>query len=457
MFWTQIPNMQFLLSVKGAGNTVTVSCVKKGSVAEKKGILPGDIIISINQNEISDVLDYRFYITEKKLSLLIHRGPELITVNISKGEYDDIGLEFESFLMDQKHSCTNKCIFCFIDQLPSGMRDTLYFKDDDSRLSFLMGNYITLTNMKDSDIDRIIKMHMSPINISVHTTDPELRCKMLNNRFAGEKLKYIERLARAGITVNCQIVLCKGVNDGDSLTKTICDLAKLHPGVSSVAIVPAGLTRHRQGLYELSQFTEEESLAVIEQVEGLGESFIEKFGERFCFCSDEFFLLANEDIPDEDYYEGYPQLDNGVGLITSLKTEFYDELAYIEEDYDTKKSLSFSIATGESAYPLICQLTEALCGKCPSLSGKVYKIQNDFFGHTITVAGLVCGCDIISQLEGKELGEVLFIPSVMLRAEGDMFLDDITLEQLQERLGVKVIPVNVSGQDFIARIMNYQS
>ncbi len=432
---------------------VTVSAVKQGSIADKKKIMPGDILISVNGNDIADVLDYRFYITEKKLTLLLHRGPELITVKISKGEYDDIGLDFESFLMDKKHSCTNKCIFCFIDQLPHGMRDTLYFKDDDSRLSFLMGNYITLTNMNDSDIERIIKMRLSPINISVHTTNPELRCKMLNNRFAGDKLKYIKMLADAGITVNCQIVLCRSINDGNELERTILDLSKMHPCVASVAVVPAGLTKHREGLYPLTQFDKNECSRIIDGVTKMGEQFIKTLGSRFCFLADEFYLMAEKQLPEEDYYEGYPQLDNGVGLITSMKCEFYDSLSYLDNDFKESRTLSFSVATGQAAYSFINTITKDLCKKHPTLHGEVYKIDNDFFGHSVTVAGLVCGCDLVSQLKGRQLYDVLFIPSVMLRSEGDLFLDGMSLEEAEKALNVKIVPVNSTGDDFIRTIM----
>ena len=292
---------------------VTIQSVEPKSLAMRAGILPGDILISVNGNNISDVLDYRFYLVNKSLSLLIHRGPDLLTFEIRKKEYDDIGLEFETYLMDKKHSCRNKCIFCFIDQLPRGMRDTLYFKDDDSRLSFLMGNYITLTNMKDEDVDRIIKMHMSPINISVQTTNPELRCKMLHNRFAGDSLRHLHRLAEAGISINAQIVLCKGVNDGAELERSLTDLANLGDSIQSVAIVPAGLTKYRDGLYPLAPFTKEEAAEAIEVINRHGERSLENRGERLFFAADEFYLKAELPLPSPDYYEGYPQLDNGVG------------------------------------------------------------------------------------------------------------------------------------------------
>lgn len=432
---------------------VTIQSVEQGSRAMRAGILPGDILISINGNNIADVLDYRFYLVNKSLSLLIHRGPELLTFEIKKGEYDDIGLEFETYLMDKKHSCRNKCIFCFIDQLPRGMRDTLYFKDDDSRLSFLMGNYITLTNMKDEDIDRIIKMHMSPINISVHTTSPELRCQMLHNRFAGDSLRHLKTLTDAGISVNAQIVLCKGVNDGAELERSLTDLAALGDSVQSVAIVPAGLTKHRDGLYPLAPFSKEEAAEVIEVINRHGERSLETRGERLFFAADEFYLKAQLPLPSPDYYEGYPQLDNGVGMITCMDEEFTSAMEYLTEDYDTSVSRTFSIATGKAAYEFISKITNSLCNACPTLSGTVYQIENDFFGPEITVAGLICGCDLYEQLKDKPLGERLYISSTMLRDGGDLFLDNISLEELSEKLGVPIIPVNPDGDAFIKAIL----
>lgn len=432
---------------------VTIKSVEKGSLAEKAGVTAGDILLSVNSHDIVDVLDYRFYLIDPKLSLLLHRGPELVTVEIRKGEYDDIGLEFETYLMDRKQTCRNKCIFCFIDQLPKGMRSTLYFKDDDSRLSFLMGNYITLTNMTDRDIDRIIQMHMSPINISVHTTSPELRCIMLHNRFAGDSLRHMKRLADAGISINAQIVLCKGVNDGVELERTMTDLKALYPALSSTAIVPAGLTRYRDGLYPLEPFTAEEAGAVIDQVDAFAQGCLDEFGTRLFFCSDEFYLEAGRKLPQSDYYEGYPQLDNGVGMITSMREEFESALEYLEDDYDTSKSLSFSIATGVAAYDFIAEITKALCERCPNLDGKVYRIENEFFGELITVAGLICGCDLYAQLKDKPLGEKLFISSNMLRDGGDLFLDDLSLTELEEKLGVEIVPVDTDGDAFVRSIL----
>ncbi|MGM9637859.1 MAG: DUF512 domain-containing protein [Eubacteriales bacterium] len=432
---------------------VTVQSVDKGSPAERAGVLPGDILISVNGHDIRDVLDYRFYLTEKKLDLLIHRGPELFTLSIQKGEYDDIGLEFETYLMDKKQTCRNKCIFCFIDQNPKGMRDTIYFKDDDSRLSFLMGNYVTLTNMTDEDIDRIIRMKMSPINISVHTTNPALRCKMLNNRFAGDSLRHLRRLAENKIIINAQIVLCRGVNDGDELDRTLADLKAFYPNIGSVAIVPAGMTRHRDGLYPLSPFSKDEASAVIDQIDRFGTSCLKEFGVRLFYPSDEFFLTAERELPGEEYYDGYPQLENGVGMIRSMETEFDEELPYLEEDYDTEKSAHFSIATGRAAYDFICRITHRLLKKCPNLQGEVYLIENDFFGRTITVAGLICGCDLIAQLKGKDLGDTLYLSSAMLRDEGDLFLDNVSIAEVERELGVRIVPIDATGQDFIGKIL----
>jgi len=433
---------------------VTVKSVDPGSVAERAGILPEDIIISVNQNKIRDVLDYRFYTTEKKLDILIHRGAKLFTVTVIKGQYDDLGIEFSSYLMDEKTSCRNKCVFCFIDQNPRGMRETVYFKDDDSRLSFLMGNYITLTNMTQEDIDRIIKMRTSPINISVHTTNPELRCRMMNNRFTGKVLSYLKDLSDAGIGINCQIVLCKGHNDKNELDRTLGDLEKYVPSVESIAVVPAGLTKHREGLYPLEPFSAQECEYVIGQVNRFGERFLEKFGKRLVYCSDEFYLKAGIELPDASYYEEYPQLDNGVGSIRSMSDEFYDELEYLSEDYDINVQKKFSIATGSAAYDFISKITDKLCDRCKGLDGRVFCIKNKFFGENITVAGLITGGDLIDQLKGKELGDYLFIPCVMLRSEGDLFLDNVSIDEVERELSIKVVVCENNGYDFIRQIMS---
>lgn len=433
---------------------VKVTSVKKGSLAANAGVLPDDILISVNGNDISDVLDYQFYIADTSLDLLIHRGPELLTLNIEKDEYSDIGLDFGSYLMDEKRSCRNGCVFCFIDQNPPGMRESIYFKDDDSRLSFLSGNYITLTNLKESDVDRIIKMHMSPINVSVHTTNPELRCKMMKNRFAGSSLEYLKKLAAAGITINGQIVLCKGLNDGDELDATMRDLYALYPAISSVSVVPAGLTKHRSTLYPLELFSPEESASVIAQVNRFGDKCLEECGNRIFCCADEFYLKSKTPFPDASYYGDYPQFENGVGMIVSMLDEFTDELEYLDEDYDTSIEKTFSVATGEAAFEFISSLCEKLCERCVSLRANVYKIENNFFGNTITVAGLVCGCDLISQLKGKPLGNTLYVSSNMLRSEGDLFLDSISLSDAEKELGVKIVPVPTDGYEFIKAILD---
>lgn len=432
---------------------VTITGVEKASPAAKHGILPGDILISINGHDINDVLDYRFRLTEKKITLLIHRGPDLKEITIKKDEYSDIGLEFETYLMDKKHSCRNKCVFCFIDQLPKGMRDTLYFKDDDSRLSFLMGNYITLTNLSEEDVDRIIEMKTSPINVSVHTTNPELRVKMMKNKNAGKVLSYLRRFADAGISLNCQIVLCKGINDGKELERSMTDLAALYPSLVGVSIVPAGITNYREGLCHLEPFTAEEAGEVIDTIDKFGEKCLKKFGTRLFFSSDELYIEAERELPGEDYYEGYPQIENGVGMIRSMDGEFTDELDFLDE-YDLEKPRKVSVATGAAAYDFIKSLADRLCEQVPTLECHVYKIINDFFGHNITVAGLLTGKDLANQLNGKDLGDRLLIPRVTLRSEGDVFLDDTTPEWLSEQLGgIEVVPVESTGNDFVSKVL----
>ena len=432
---------------------VTITGVEKASPAAKHGILPGDILISINGHDINDVLDYRFRLTEKKITLLIHRGPDLKEITIKKDEYSDIGLEFETYLMDKKHSCRNKCVFCFIDQLPKGMRDTLYFKDDDSRLSFLMGNYITLTNLSEEDVDRIIEMKTSPINVSVHTTNPELRVKMMKNKNAGKVLSYLRRFADAGISLNCQIVLCKGINDGKELERSMTDLAALYPSLVGVSIVPAGITNYREGLCHLEPFTAEEAGEVIDTIDKFGEKCLKKFGTRLFFSSDELYIEAGRELPGEDYYEGYPQIENGVGMIRSMNGEFTDELDFLDE-YDLEKPRKVSVATGAAAYDFIKSLADRLCEQVPTLECHVYKIINDFFGHNITVAGLLTGKDLANQLNGKDLGDRLLIPRVTLRSEGDVFLDDTTPEWLSEQLGgIEVVPVESTGNDFVSKVL----
>ncbi len=433
---------------------VKILSVDKKSRAERAGIAAGDILISINDREINDVLDYRFHLTNSKITLKCRREGEEYSVEIRKQQYDDIGLEFETPLMDKKHSCENKCIFCFIDQLPRGMRKTLYFKDDDSRLSFLHGNYITLTNLHDSDIDRIIEMHISPVNISVHTTNPELRVQMMHNKRAGEVLAYMKKLAAAGISLCGQIVLCKGINDGEELLRSMRDLSELFPAMQSVSIVPAGLTRYREKLFPLEQYTKDEACAVIDMVDKFAAECKEKYGSRMFFCADELYLRAERELPDEDYYEGYSQIENGVGMITSLVTEFDDEMNFLDEyleNYTAPQKIS--IATGVASYDTIKKMAVRLEAAVEGLEINVYKIINHFFGESITVAGLLTGKDMSEQLKDKDLGELLIFPSNSLRAGEDIFLDDMTPTQLSEIIGVPVAPSGESGADFIRQAL----
>ena len=433
---------------------VKILAVLPRSIAAKAGIHGGDVLVSINQNEIRDVLDYRFYLTDTNVSVTLMRGDIPYTVHINKGEYDDIGLEFETPLMDKKHTCQNGCVFCFIDQLPPGMRESLYFKDDDDRLSFLHGNYVTLTNLKDADIDRIIKMHISPVNVSVHTTNPDLRVKMMKNKHAGEVLSYLDRMADAGIALCTQIVLCKGLNDGAELDRTMHDLIEYHPSLRSCAIVPVGLTKYREKLYPLEAFSPEECAAVIEQVNAFGEECLQKFGTRIFYCSDEFYVRAGLPLPPEEYYEDYSQIENGVGMLTSMKSEFDFELDYLDELLDGFRApRTVSVATGMAAHEHISSLAKELMARVDGPTVNVYPIVNNFFGPSVTVAGLLTGGDVVEQLKDRELGDELLFPAVMLRADGDVFLDDMTPAELSERLGVPVCPSENDGAKLIAALL----
>lgn len=419
-----------------------------GSCAEKCGIKPSDIIISIDGNNICDVIDYDFYTSDESFTVLVHRGSELLSFKVKKDEYEPFGCEFDSFLIDKKQSCKNKCAFCFIDQNPKGMRESIYFKDDDSRMSFLAGNYITLTNLSDSDAERIIKMHISPINISVHTTNPELRVKLMNNKNAGKCLSYMDAFAENGIWMNVQIVLCPEINDGKELERSLTELERYIPALQSIAVVPVGLTKHRDGLFPLRGFTKDEAANVIETVNRFGDGFLEKYGERICYVSDEFYLKAELPIPDDEYYGDYPQFDNGVGLIRS----FISDVEYcLEDEKIAKKPKPFSVATGYGAYSTLCEASERICAKFfggDESFVNIYRIKNEFFGESVNVAGLVTGSDLIKSLEGEPLGETLYIPKVMLRYEMDRFLDDVTLDELSERLNVEVVPVETDGTAF---------
>lgn len=427
-----------------------IRSVAPGSIAEELGVEPGDKLLEVNENVVEDVFDYHFFIHDEEVVLLIEKPDgEEWELEIEKEYDEDLGIEFEQGLMDEYRSCRNHCMFCFIDQMPKGMRETLYFKDDDSRLSFLQGNYVTLTNMSDHDIDRILRYHLEPINVSIHTTNPELRCKMLHNRFAGEALKKIDRLSEGGIMMNGQIVLCKGINDGEELERSIRDMSRYLPQLQSVSVVPVGLTKYREGLYPLEPFTREDAKNVLETIHRWQEYFYEKFGTHFIHAGDEWYILAGEELPEEGRYDGYLQLENGVGMLRLLKEEFQEAYEKLEGDEDTRE---VSIATGYLAYPYICEMAEKITDKCPNVRAYVYPIRNDFFGELITVSGLVTGQDLISQLKEKELGEVLLLPCNMFRSEEDVFLDDVTLAELGETLQVRTDIVKSSGQDLIEAI-----
>ena len=421
-----------------------IKSIQRGSPADKRRIKPGYRLISVNGHRIHDVLDYKYHTYEEKLLLELEKPDgRIVRVRIKKPEGMDIGLSFETYLMDSAKSCANKCLFCFVDQLPEGMRETLYFKDDDARLSFLQGNYITLTNLSDREAQRIMELHVSPINVSVHATDPELRCKLLGNKNGGRGLDMMRAFAAANITMNCQIVCCPELNDGAQLQKTMEDLTGLYPQVPSVSIVPVGLTKHRQGLCRLTPFDKQRSLDTVKQVEDFSHKCLEKFSSRIFFCADEMYLKAGLPLPPDEFYEGYPQLENGVGLMRLLITEF--DGAYV--DMEPEGICDFSVATGVSAAPFIRELIGKAQKKVPEIKARVYPVENDFFGHTIDVAGLVTGGDIINQLSGRELGQRLLIPRNMLRQGEGVFLDDVTLEGLSEKLGVPVRVVEQDGED----------
>lgn len=427
---------------KGLRMAVEIKSVAKGSPVDGLDVWAGDVLVSVNGHEIADVLDYMYYSAEISTELLIERGEGRHTVSVTKSEYDDLGLEFETFLMDKKQSCCNKCIFCFIDQMPPNMRETLYFKDDDARLSFLQGNYVTLTNLSQKDIDRIIQMKLS-INISVHTTNPELRCKMMNNRFAGEKLDYLRQFAEAGISMNCQIVLCPGINDGAELERTLTDLGGFMPNIQSIAVVPVGLTKFREGLYPLKLFNKEGAGKALDLIESFQKRFLKKYGTRLVFPADEFYITAERPLPPGEAYEEYSQYENGVGMLRSLIDEFENACGTAEDG--AVKPCSTSIATGELAYKYICGLVENAAKKWHTIDCRVYKIRNDFFGETITVTGLITGRDLIAQLRGKPLGDTLLLSANMVRRDDLVFLDDITVADVERELGVSVRIVENDG------------
>lgn len=426
--------------------------VLPGSIADELGIEAGDKLISINNNEIEDVFDYHFYVNDEELVLLIEKpNGEEWELEIEKDYEEDLGIEFEQGLMDEYRSCHNRCMFCFIDQMPEGMRDTLYFKDDDSRLSFLQGNYVTLTNMSDHDIERIVRYHLEPINISFQTTNPELRCKMLHNRFAGDALKKVDTLYESGIQMNGQIVLCKGINDGEELERSIRDLSKYVPCLQSVSVVPVGLTKYREGLYPLEPFTREDAVKILDTIHRWQDKFYEEYGIHFIHAGDEWYILAGEEMPEEERYDGYLQLENGVGMLRLLENEF--EEAYEKVDGDDRDR-ELSIATGFLAYPYIQKMASRIEEKYSNTQIHVYPIRNDFFGELITVSGLITGQDLIHQLQNQKLGDRLLLPCNMFRSQEEVFLDDITLAQVEDALQVRADIVKSSGQDFIDVIVN---
>ena len=442
-----------------------IKTVEPGSIAEELELEAGDVLLSINNQEIEDVFDYKCLIKDEYLEVFVRKadGEEWL-LEVDKEYDDDLGITFENELMSEYRSCSNKCIFCFIDQMPPGMRETLYFKDDDSRLSFMQGNYITLTNMKDKDIERIIRLNLAPINISVQTTNPELRCKMLNNRFAGEKLKYIQTLYEHQIEMNGQIVCCKGVNDGLELKRSIEDLMNYLPYMRSVSVVPAGITKYRDGLYPLELFTKEEAEEIIDLIEGYQQKCFEEHGLHFIHASDEWYTIAGREFPEEERYDGYIQLENGVGMMRLLMTEFNEAVELLRSSgkyTDLKEQLhrTITIATGKLAYPVLKEFAEQLMQEFPGLTINVCWIRNDFFGETITVSGLITGQDLVKQLKelqtaGTDLGEALHIPTNMLRSGEQVFLDDVTVQEVENALGIHAVTVGTAGRDFVEAVLN---
>ena len=433
------------------------------SIAEELEIMPGDRVLAINGQKIEDIFDYQFLTEDTYVEVLIEneQGEQWIA-EVDKEEDEDLGIIFDNGLMDEYRSCHNKCIFCFIDQMPQGMRDTLYFKDDDSRLSFLQGNYVTLTNMSEHDIDRIIQYHLSPINISFQTMNPHLRCKMLNNRFAGEALKKVDRLYEAGISMNGQIVLCKGVNDGEELSFSIRELMKYLPHLQSVSVVPVGLTKFREGLYPLEPFTEDDAVKVLDLICDFQEQIYKEHGIHFVHASDEWYIMAGRELPREESYDGYLQLENGVGMLRLMLSEFEEGLQRLQTEKQriserlTTHPRRISLVTGMLAAPYIEKMAQRLMEELSCLTIKVYAIRNDFFGEMITVSGLLTGQDIIAQLTGQDLGEILLLPQNVLRSGEDVFLDDVTVSQLEKALQVRTDIVKSSGYDFINAIIGEQ-
>ena len=433
-------------------NMHVISRVLPGSIGEELELEPGDVLVSINGQLVEDVFDYRYLMNDEVVELLIRKkNGEEWELEVEKDYEDDLGVEFENSLMDDYRSCSNHCIFCFIDQMPPNMRETLYFKDDDSRLSFLQGNYVTLTNMSEYDLDRIIKFHLSPINVSFQTMNPELRCKMLHNRFAGDALKKVDKLYQGGVIMNGQIVLCKGVNDRDELEYSLEKLSEYAPVLQSVSVVPVGLSKYRDGLYPLEPFDREDAEYLIEQVERWQKIMMERHGIHFIHASDEWYILAGKKLPEETRYDGYLQLENGVGMMRLLETEVKERLAGLEGD---NREFTASVATGKLAAPFIQQYMKLIQEKFPNIKVNVYTIRNDFFGERITVSGLITGADLREQLKDKELGEKILIPCNMLRSGEDVFLDDLTVDDIREALGTELVVVDEPGADLVDCVIN---
>ncbi|MBQ8922716.1 MAG: DUF512 domain-containing protein [Oscillospiraceae bacterium] len=429
---------------------IEITDVTEGSPAARAGLLAGDLLIAVNDTVIHDVIDYRFAVTERRLKIRFQREGAEQEITLHKQEYDDPGLGFATALMDEKRTCGNHCIFCFIDQNPKGMRDTIYFKDDDARLSFLQGSYITLTNLTDEDVDRIIKMHLT-VNVSVHTTDPVLRRKMLGNRYAGESLRHLKRMADAGVSMNCQIVLCPTWNDGDHLHRTLADLFGMVPAVESIAVVPFGMTKFRQHLCPIPAFTQETARAAVEQIEAVQRWSLSANGRRIVYASDELYLLAGLPLPEDDAYEGYPQYENGVGMLRYLMNEFYEALEDAEYDGEPR---FLTIATGSAAAPFLEKMMRDLEEKFPAVHCRVITVLNDFYGHSITVAGLLTFQDLLAQLKGQELGSAVLLSETCLRHD-DVFLDDKSRADLEAALGVPVIKTKVDGYVLLDTVLGF--
>ncbi len=431
----------------------TISYVEPGSLAEEAGIVPGDKLISINSHSFSDILEYKFLVSEPEVELEVEKADGSVEIITIESDYEDLGIEFRQGLIDTPQSCKNKCIFCFIDQLPKGMRETVYFKDDDTRLSFLQGNYVTLTNLTDEEIDKMIEMRISPVNISVHTTNPELRVTMLKNPNASKIYDIMKKFAANNIYMNCQIVLCPGYNDKDELSRTICDMAELYPFVASCSVVPVGLTRYREGLCQLSPFDAKASLDTIRQVEDFQKEFKKEFGINLIYLADEFYINAKLPIPKAQEYDGFPQIENGVGLIASMEEEFEAALELVP---NKKFKRNIAIATGEIAFGFIQSLADRLTAKCQGLSITVYPVKNEFFGGGVNVSGLLTGSDLIAALPDLKEFDELLIPDSMLRDGEDIFLDDITLSELCQKLKIQITPVINDGYTFCEKVLGIE-